>query len=173
MTVNSNKWFNEAKRLEAKGIVEIPGKKNNVDIMYMAKAMGAWYPNDETAWCGLYIAYCLWLAGVKMKDMPGNILGARQWKDFGDAVDVGQETEGDILVFWRGKKNGSYGHVGFYAGETKTAYRVLGGNQGNTVSYVWIAKERLLAIRRPKGSKAGPKIKTSNTSGHNLSTNEG
>lgn len=169
----SSKHYKEAQRLEKKGIVEIPGKANNADIMFMAKKLGVWYPNDETAWCGLFVAYCYYLAGVNIKDMPANVLGARQWMKFGNAVNIGQETEGDLLVFWRGSPKGAYGHVGFYAGETDKAYRVLGGNQGNTISYAWIAKERLLGIRRPKGFKAGPKLKVSNTKGYNLSTNEG
>lgn len=172
MTVSS-KWYVEAKRLEALGIVEVPGKKNNADIMYMAKKLGTWYPNDETAWCGLYVAYCLFLAGVKISAMPKNILGAKQWRSYGQEVKPGEVAEGDILVFWRGSPKGQFGHVGFYAGETKDAYKVLGGNQGNTVSYVWVSKQRLLSIRRPAGAKAGPRPKVENTSGHNLSTNEG
>ncbi len=167
-----HKWFTEAMRLEDRGIVEIPGKKNNADIMYMAKMLGVWYPNDETAWCGLFVAYCLWLAKVKDK-MPTNILGAKQWKNYGVEVKKNEIAEGDILVFWRGTPKGPYGHVGFYAGETKDAYKVLGGNQGNTVSYAWVAKKRLITARRPSGAKAGPRTEIKVNGPINLSTNEG
>lgn len=167
----TQKWYVEAKRLEDKGIVEVPGKKHNADIMYMAKVLDTWYPNDETAWCGLFVAYCLKISGYSK--FPKNILGAKQWKTYGTEIKASEVTEGDILVFWRGSPKGQYGHVGFYAGETKDAYKVLGGNQSNSVNYSWVAKARLLSVRRPTGAKAGPKLKTSNSKVDNLSTNEG
>jgi len=65
----------------------------------------------------------------------------------------------DLLIFSRG---GSSGHVGFYAGETKTHYLVLGGNQDDQVNYKWYPKNgemyspddgwvhyEILDIRRP------------------------
>jgi hypothetical protein len=52
-----------------------------------------------------------------------------------------------VLVFAR--KGG--GHVGFYVGEDATAYHVLGGNQGNAVNVMRIAKDRCIAIRWPEG----------------------
>jgi uncharacterized protein (TIGR02594 family) len=165
-------WYKEAKRLEDKGIVEIPGKKHNADIMYMAKKLGTWYPSDETAWCGLFVAYCQIIGGAKDK-LPSNILGAKQWKNYGVEVQKDEIATGDILVFWRGSPKGAYGHVGYYAGETKDAYKVLGGNQGNSVSYAWVAKKRLISARRPKGAKAGPRVEIKTSGPINLSTNEG
>ena len=44
----------------------------------------------------------------------------------------------------------SGGHVGFYVAEDATAYHVLGGNQSNKVCITRVAKDRLLAARRPK-----------------------
>lgn len=164
-------WFKEALRLRDKGIVEIPGKGNNPDIMYMAKVLKVWYPNDETAWCGLFVAYCLWLVGIKDK-RPTNILGAKNWKNYGVEIKKSEVSQGDILVFWRGTPTSGSGHVGFYTGETKDAYRVLGGNQGNTVSEVWVAKARLVSIRRPKGYKGTGAIKSGETKPNILSTNE-
>ena len=43
------------------------------------------------------------------------------------------------------------GHVGFYVGEDRFYYRVLGGNQQNAVNVMRIAKSRCVAIRWPKG----------------------
>lgn len=165
-------WLAQAHRLEELGIVEIPGRKNNPDIMFMAKAMRLYYPNDETAWCGLFVGYCLYKANIKDKQ-PDNILGAKNWKNYGTKISTSEVTPGDILVFWRTDPKGPYGHVGFYIGETKDAYKVLGGNQGNTVSEVWISKKRLLAIRRPFGYKTNPIKQSNNTEANALSTNEG
>lgn len=166
------KWLTEAKRLKDKGIVEIPGKKNNADIMYMAKVLNTWYPSDETAWCGLFVAYCLYLANLKDKT-PANILGAKQWSKYGVEVKTTDLSPGDILVFWRGSPKSAYGHVGFYIAETKDAYLVLGGNQGNTVSEVWISKKRLVSARRPAGYKSLGPVKMGTGKAGTLSTNEG
>ena len=51
---------------------------------------------------------------------------------------------GDVLVFVR--RGG--GHVGIYVGDDGTHYHVLGGNQGNAVSIIRIAKARCIAVRR-------------------------
>lgn len=165
-------WYTHAKRLEEKGIVELPGeKKNNPDVMFMAKTMKVWYPSDEIAWCGLFVGYCLKIAGVTDKQ-PDNILGAKNWKDYGTEVETSKVAEGDILVFWRGTPKGPHGHVGFYAGETSTAYKVLGGNQQNSVNYSWVSKQRLLTIRRPKGYKPKGGRQVINTKTITLSNDE-
>jgi hypothetical protein len=52
---------------------------------------------------------------------------------------------GEVLVF---KREGG-GHVGFYVGEDATRFRVLGGNQSNSVSETWVSKNRLYARRWP------------------------
>lgn len=52
---------------------------------------------------------------------------------------------GDVLVFARGRVSG---HVGVYVGEDATAYHVIGGNQGDSVSIKRIARSRLLGARR-------------------------
>lgn len=95
---------------------------------------------------------------------------ARNWMEFGSAVEPGV---GAILVFWRGDRNGPYGHVGFYWGEDASAYYVLGGNQANTISITRIAKDRLLGARWPTtypGPTLGPR--TTDAAGVELSTNE-
>jgi hypothetical protein len=53
------------------------------------------------------------------------------------------------MVFWRKSKQSGLGHVGFYAGEDNDAFRILGGNQSDSVSLAWVAKERLVASRWP------------------------
>jgi len=53
------------------------------------------------------------------------------------------------MVFWRKSKQSGLGHVGFYAGEDATAYRILGGNQSDSVSLAWVGKDRLVGARWP------------------------
>jgi hypothetical protein len=71
-------------------------------------------------------------------------LWALNWNNFGVKVDV--PMLGDVLTFTR--KSG--GHVGICVGTDDNAYHVLGGNQGDKVSIVRIAKSRLSQARRPE-----------------------
>ena len=141
-------WYEEAKRLL--GLREGPGSKDNQTIIDWADQLGIDYPHDDIPWCGLFVAHCVG-STLTEEPLPANPLGARNWAKFGEAA---QEAPGAILVFWRESQNSGKGHVGFYHGEDATAYRVLGGNQSDSVSVTRVAKNRLLAIRRP--STAGP-----------------
>lgn len=136
-------WFEEAKRLI--GLKEIGGSESNPEILDWAADLDIAYPDDDIPWCGLFLAHCIG-ATLPGEPLPANPLGARNWRRFGE---IRTPCLGAILVFWRGSPGGSLGHVGFYNGESDTAYQVLGGNQSNSVSLAWIAKDRLLDARWP------------------------
>ncbi len=149
------------------GIRETPGPANNPTIMGWAKRLGVKvlgivYNDDTTIpWCGLFVAEVMSEAGYLP---PPIAVRAKAWATWGDEV---QPCEGAVLVFQR--QGG--GHVGFMAGQTATAFRVLGGNQGDKVSYAWIARDRCIAARWPKnGPPHGDSLMVA-TSGQ-LSTNE-
>jgi len=129
------------------GVREIPGAKSNPKILDWARKVGGRlgvdYRDDATPWCGLFVAYCMTAAGIAP---PPIAVRAKAWASWGEAL--AEPTDGAVLVFER--KGG--GHVGFYAGETTTAFRVLGGNQGDAVSFAWIAKDRCIAMRWPAGA---------------------
>lgn len=127
--------------LKTYGVAEKPGPGSNPSILKWAENVGLdrVYKSDETAWCGLWMAYVAKQAGW---DDPVNPLWARNWLNFGTPQK--KAALGDVLVFSRG----SGGHVGLYVGEDDTAYHVLGGNQSNRVTIKRIAKSRLLGIRR-------------------------
>jgi uncharacterized protein (TIGR02594 family) len=131
--------------LKLYGTAEVPGPNDNPSILAWARKVGLEkiYRDDETAWCGLFMAYVTLQAGWTV---PLNPLGARNWLEFGTEQKV--PMLGDVLVFWRGKKTGWSGHVGIYVGEDRDAFHVLGGNQADTVSIKRIAKNRLLGARR-------------------------
>lgn len=130
------------KAIELFGTTELAGSINNPVIMGWAKETGLEkiYTADSIPWCGLYMAVVMHRAQRPVVDSP---LWALNWNKFG--VRVNTAMLGDILTFTR--KSG--GHVGIYVGEDATAYHVLGGNQGDKVSIVRIAKSRLSQIRRP------------------------
>lgn len=133
--------------LETFGTIEKPGKGSNPSILRWAKETGLekLYRSDETAWCGLWMAYVTLQAGF---EPPLNPLGARNWLNFGTEIDNDKAALGDVLVFWREKRTGFKGHVGEYVGEDRDAFHVLGGNQMDRVMIKRIPKTRLLGVRR-------------------------
>jgi uncharacterized protein (TIGR02594 family) len=153
-----------SKAIDLIGTSEIPGPKSNATIIKWAKDVGVGYNDDDIAWCGLFVAYVVKKTGRVPVTNP---LWARNWAKWG--VKSEKPELGDILVFSRG----TGGHVGFYVAEDNTAYYVLGGNQGNTVSIVRIAKNRLLAARRPIYNEKPASVKSYVIDGEGeLSTNE-
>lgn len=145
-TVKEPIWMRDGRRYI--GITEIPGPKSNPTIMAWAKKLGGWiasyFSNDDIPWCGLFVANVI-ATTLPKEVMPSNPLGAKNWATFGRSC---SPSVGAILVFTR---DGG-GHVGFYVGEDRTHYHVLGGNQNNAVSITRIAKNRLVSggIRWPK-----------------------
>lgn len=128
------------KALELYGTTEIAGSQHNPVIMGWAKELGISYNSDEVPWCGLFTAIIMKRANREVVDSP---LMAKSWLNFGVSTQV--PVLGDVLVFTR--KGG--GHVGLYVGEDNKSFFVLGGNQGNQVNIVKIAKSRLAGVRRP------------------------
>lgn len=154
------------KAVELYGTTEVVGPQNNPVIMGWASELGMKnYTNDDTPWCGLYIAIVMKRGNREVVKDP---LWARNWAKFGVKVD--SPMLGDLLVFSRG----SGGHVGLYIFENSTHYAVLGGNQGNSVSIVMIAKNRLIASRRPPYINQPLNIRkiTLDSTGIPVSTNE-
>jgi len=142
--------------LKLYGTHEIKGPENaNPVIIGWAKELGGavsgWYKSDDEAWCGLFAAICMKRAGYQ-PPKGFDALRALKYAAWGVSSPGNIPMLGDVMVFAR--KGG--GHVGFYVGEDKTAYHVLGGNQSDTVSIARIARGRLTASRRPdfKGGQA-------------------
>ncbi len=96
-------------------------------------------------WCGDFVETCIAVT-LPAAALPANPYLARNWLKFGRTVDP---CFGSILVFWRGSRSGSSGHVGFYFSEDDEDFHVLGGNQRNRISITSIAKDRLLGARLP------------------------
>lgn len=132
------------------GTREIVGPQHNPVILGWAREVGLAdvYRADETPWCGLWMAVVAQRAGWPVVNAP---LWARNWARFGAASP--EPMLGDVLVFTR---PGGGGHVGLYIAEDADAYHVLGGNQGDSVSIVRIAKARMIAARRPAWRIAQP-----------------
>lgn len=135
-------WIVEARRLI--GTREIVGPQHNPWIVNAWARLGAkWFNDDETPWCGLFVANCLHAAGLAV---PGGGAFARAlaWKDWGRPC---APRLGAVGV--KARQGG--GHVFFIVGETadRRFFKALGGNQSNMVSIVDIPKSAVVAMRWP------------------------
>lgn len=129
--------------LKLYGVKETSGPRNTPEIMAWAREIGGGvervYTADSVPWCGLFVSV---IAKRANKPPCAQPLWARAWASWGEKSP--RAALGDVLVFVR--QGG--GHVGLYVGEDAGAYCVLGGNQGDAVSFTWIAKSRCIAARR-------------------------
>lgn len=126
------------------GLKEIPGTGNNPKIIEWLIKLKAWWKDDETPWCGLFVATCFNECGYPIAK---NWMRARAWLDWGVVLRV--PAVGAVVIFER--KGG--GHVGFVVGRDQNEnLMVLGGNQGNKVSIAPFSKDRVLGYRWPQKS---------------------
>ena len=135
-------WLQIAERYQ--GLREIRGPSHNKIILGWLTKLRAWWRDDETPWCGVFVAHCMDEAGLPY---PKFYMRAKAWSDYGSLLRRDRLAPGAILVFDRA----GGGHVGFYVGEDAGHYFVLGGNQGNAVNVMKLGKTRLVASRWPKG----------------------
>lgn len=135
------------------GLRETPGALHTPGIVAMLEITDRTVHDDETPWCSAFVNYVAWLLGVQRSGS----LAARSWLTVGTGVSVADARVGyDVVVLSRGPNSPpatvlhAPGHVGFYAGRDiiQNTVRVLGGNQGDQVSYENFPMTRVLGIRR-------------------------
>lgn len=138
-------WLSVAKAFV--GLREVAGSESNPVILRWARDIQApaWYATDEQAWCAVFLNRILLACQMPLSGDGYDVLRAKSFETWGERMEA--PALGAILTFVR---TGG-GHVGFYVGERKDAYRVLGGNQSNAVSEAWIDKTRLTSVRWPPG----------------------
>lgn len=136
-------WYRHA--LAEVGVKEAAGAANNpVIVDYWKDAKLAFIFDDNTPWCAGFVN-----AMLERAQVPGTkSAAARKFMKWGR--DIATPALGCIVVLKRPPSTWQ-GHVGFYAGETATHVRILGGNQDNRVSFALFPKTRLLGYRWPAG----------------------
>lgn len=133
------------------GVKEHPGQGSNPLVLGMLQHVASWVQDDETAWCAAFVGYICWLRGLP----ETHSLAARSWLLAGRQTALVDAVPGyDIVVLKRGLGSpgplvlAAEGHVGFYVGQGPGVVRVLGGNQGNSVSIEEFPVDRILGVRR-------------------------
>lgn len=126
-------WMKNARKYL--GLREIPGPRHNQTIQGWLTRLRAWWTDDETPWCGVFVAAVMAESGLAY---PKHYYRALAWIDAGRKID--RPSVGCIVIFTR--KGG--GHVGFVVGEDVWGrLMVLGGNQGNAVTVAPFSKGRV------------------------------
>lgn len=157
-------WLAEAYKFN--GLAEIPGPRHNPVILGWLRRLRAWYADDETPWCGTFVAHCIEAQGLPL---PKYWMRAKAWADWGERLT--EPEVGCIVVF---ERQGG-GHVGFVVGRTADGrLLVLGGNQGNRVCVAAFDRARVLAYVWPPGVPlpAPAPLIVMDAAGVPLSTNE-
>jgi uncharacterized protein (TIGR02594 family) len=134
------------------GIKEIPGAKDNDQILAMLRLDQKWPANDEVPWCSAFMNYITWLLRLPRSKS----LRARSWLLIGRPIVLEEAEPGfDVVILKRGGANqpgpeviDAKGHVGLYAGREGQKILMLGGNQSDSVCVARYPASRLLGIRR-------------------------
>lgn len=155
-------WLRAARRYI--GVREIPGKAHSPVIQRWLRELKAWWDDDETPWCGVFVAYCLREVGMPT---PQHWYRARAYLEYGNNLIV--PFLGSIAVF---ERTGG-GHVGFVVGrDERRRLMVLGGNQSNAVTIAAFDPSRLLGYRWPHGAPFGTSFLPPYNGRQPASTNE-
>jgi uncharacterized protein (TIGR02594 family) len=130
--------------LQSLGTKEIPGKATSPVIRRWLIELNAWWRDDETPWCGVFVAHCLRTAG---KPVPKHWYRALAYADYG--VELPRARLGAIAVM---KRPGG-GHVFLVLGFDHIGRIIgLGGNQRNAVSLAVFEPGSILTYRAPFGA---------------------
>lgn len=135
-------WMKEAR--EHIGVREIKGPRHHPQIIRWWQKIKSHFRDDETPWCAAYVGGVLEKVGIRSTRSAA----ARSYLKFGKTLT--QPAYGCVVVFWRGRRNGWAGHVGFVVGKDRHGnLMVLGGNQGDAVNIRPFSNDRVLGFRWP------------------------
>lgn len=135
-------WADKAFRY--RGLKEIPGKNDNPTIRKWLISLKAWWKDDETSWCGTFVAHCLTEAGLPVIK---HWYRAKAWSEYGSTCDKANIPFGAICV----KSRQGGGHVFFAVAQSPDGQKIygLGGNQSNMVNVSTFSRADIDHVRWP------------------------
>lgn len=155
---SSPAWLQIAVSYE--GQREIKGPQTAPFISKFLQRLKSAWKDDETAWCGTFIAGVLDETNVKFHrgtlGQPGLLRWPTHWYRalayadplYGAHLNPKQYRPGAICA--KTRKGG--GHVFFYLGESATHIYGIGGNTSDSVKCAWYPKSEIEAVVWPQGS---------------------
>jgi uncharacterized protein (TIGR02594 family) len=128
------------------GLREVRGAVDNPSIMAMLTLDQSWPKHDEVPWCSAFVNYVAHL----MRAKRSRSLMARSWLNVGEVVKLDEAVPraNDVVILWRGSRDASTGHVGFYGGVKDGRVIILGGNQSDAVNVQSYPLGQVLGVRR-------------------------
>lgn len=138
-------WVLRARELI--GVTEVNGTRHNPLIIEWLDNMGrfsneskAWWRDDETPWCGLFVGHVLGNSG---RFVVKEWYRAKAWLN-PDLTTLDKPAYGCLAVIDR---TGG-GHVGFVVGkDTHGNVMILGGNQNDTVNITPFHPDRITGYK--------------------------
>lgn len=129
--------------LQEFGIAFVAGEKNNPRVLEYFHSCGQdWVTNDDTPWCAAFLNFVLKKAGMENSGR----LNARSFLEIGEEIKKPQI--GDVVILWRGSKEGALGHCGIFISEIENTIYILGGNEDGAVKIKGFSNTNLLGYRR-------------------------
>lgn len=123
------------------------GRSNPAVEKYIEDTIGKRMNAKTTPWCAFFVGSKL--ENNKHKSTKSGM--ARSYLHYGSEIEESKWKVGDIVVLWRGQHDdGVLGHIGFLASWNDSHVVLLGGNQGDEVSFQSFKKSKILSVRRPK-----------------------
>ncbi|MES2497130.1 MAG: TIGR02594 family protein [Pseudomonadota bacterium] len=156
----SSIWMDYARSLI--GIREVPGPANSPIIARWLKGLKAWWTDDATPWCGVFVGHVLQNAGMPIAK---HWYRAKDWLNWGRPC---QPAVGAVCVLDR--QGG--GHVFFVTKVSTKFVWGIGGNQGDAVSEAKFDRARVLGFRWPAALPLPAPAKLVADGGGALSRNE-
>ena len=164
------------------GVTEVKGHRHNPIIIGMLKDMGrysneakAWWLEDETPWCGLFVG---WILGECGRYVVKEWYRAKAWAD-SNMTKLSAPAYGAIAVMDRA----GGGHVGIVVGKDAAGnIMLLSGNVSDMVKIAPFAANRITGYYWPSYYRDGQPVKSQPAQGRyrlpllksdgKLSTNE-
>ena len=130
------------------GVSEVAGSQSNDKILKIIQWAMPWIKDDsKAAWCAIFLSWIINQVNLhNLEPAMPPIKLARHFNQVG--IEVEKPIMGDIVIFWRGKKNGWKGHVGIFIRQEGNVIYTLGGNQNNQINIRGYSANRLLEYRR-------------------------
>jgi len=127
------------------GIKEIPGSKDNHQVLAMLKLDADWPEHDEVPWCSAFVNYIAWLCRLPRSKS----LMAQSWLEVGIPIQKTEAKAGfDIVILSRPNETTTAGHVGFFSSLIGSKVYILGGNQSDKINVCPFLETRILGIRK-------------------------
>jgi uncharacterized protein (TIGR02594 family) len=138
-------WIRRAR--QEIGVTEIAGYRHNPKILWYWMMSKLGFTDDETPWCAGFVGAMLEDCGI-LSTRSGMARSYSQ--NWGRKLD--KPIKGAIVVFWRGSRSGTSGHVAFVTGVDQHGnIMCLGGNQSDQVNIKPFDTDRVIGYYWPNG----------------------